>query len=88
MARYALSKDALAKIADAEVALSAAIDAVRESLDESRERYDNATERWLESDRGEAVGEWLERVETMADAMETLKGEHLDDTSETEEAGW
>lgn len=43
------------------------VDGLRDQLDELRADYDDMSERWQESDKGYAVAEWLDEVESVCE---------------------
>lgn len=45
---------------------------VRDALDDMRSDYDGMSERWLEGERGEAVGQFLDQLEELADAFDNV----------------
>lgn len=45
---------------------------VRDEYDDLRSEYDDMSERWLEGERGEAVGQWLDELEEFADAFDNV----------------
>ncbi len=61
------------------VETAAALDLLRDRLDSERSTlaavWDDMSERWQESERGQAVSEWLSALETVVDAVEDAETE-------------
>lgn len=52
-----------------------------ETAEAMRDKYSDASDYWRESDRGEAVGEWLDSLEEMLDKAQSVTTE-IDDLAE------
>lgn len=46
--------------------------ALQDKINDHRDAYEDKSERWQEGDRGEAVREWIEKIEEMATEMENV----------------
>lgn len=58
---------------ECENTLSAARDILQAEYDELSREYDVADESWKESEKGEAIGAWLDNIDEFLD---TLKKDH------------
>lgn len=76
---YRLTKTDLGHLGD----IRGAAEALTVSIEDMQARWDEATERWQESERGQAVQEWLTQLEDqlreigdLADEIENAKPDY------------
>ncbi len=72
---YRLTKADLEHLGD----IRSAVEALTVRVEEMQANWDDATERWQESERGEAVQEWLSQLEDqlreIGDLADEMEGE-------------
>ena len=75
---YRLTNTDLERLGD----IRGAVDALTERVQDMQARWDDATERWQESERGQAVQEWLTQLEDqlreIGDLAEEIEGAEPD----------